>query len=423
MASTTRDLDRRLVGGVCAGIANRYEYDIIGVRLVAVLLAVVTAGLGGLAYVAAWRLLPTADASTALLGPPASSLSPSAPSPSKGEGWGGGDSTTLTATAPAAAIPLQELYGAVAMDLPLVDQALRSIADVRFPWLREMLQSLTGGGKKLRPAIALLAGRCGEYDLQLLVPVAASVELLHTATLVHDDVIDEAEQRRGRPTAAALFGNAASVMLGDYMFAHAADFVAQTGNVRVVRNFAATLRVMASGELQQDISAFEYSEDVQRYLDRIGGKTASLFATAAEGGAIVAGAPEPQVQALRAYGEALGMAFQVVDDILDLAGDAAVMGKPVGSDLREGTLTLPTLFYMQTHPEDNAVRLAFDDVDREANLERAIAGIRASDAIARARETAEHFGQRAREALTALPDGETRTTLARLVDYVLEREN
>ena len=400
-AQTRRDLDRRVIGGVCAGIATRYQYDIAGVRLMTVMLAVLTAGVGGVAYVALWLFLP----STA------------------------GSPGAVVATAPAAlasspaASPAQ-LYGPVAGDLPLVDEALRSLADAELPWLGEMLEPmLTGGGKKLRPAITLLAGRIGDYNLALLVPLAASVELLHTATLVHDDVIDDAPLRRGKPTAAALFGNAASVMLGDYMFAHAADFVARTGNIRVVRNFAQTLRVMASGELQQDVAAFEYSEDVQRYLERIGGKTASLFATAAEGGGIVSGVAEPQVVALRRYGESLGMAFQIVDDALDFTGDPEAMGKPVGSDLREGTLTLPAIFYLQSRPDDNPVKRAFNDVDREHNLALAIQEIRDSDALERAAEVALRFGIRAREALSALPDGDPRATLDGLIDNVLERRS
>ena len=401
-ASTRRDLDHRMFGGVCAGVASRYEYDVTRVRVFTVAVALITAGVGGLFYVVLWLLLPAA-------------ATPASPA-----------MATAVATAPSAPAEaqLQQLYGSVASDLPRVDEALLSVADVEMPWLREMLRPmLTGSGKKLRPAIALLSGRFGGYHLERLVPLAASVELLHTATLVHDDVIDDATERRGKPTAAALFGNPASVMLGDYMFAHAADFIARTGNIRVIRNFADTLRVMATGELQQDVSAFEYSEDVQRYLDRIGGKTASLFATAAEGGAIVSGAAEPQVAALRHYGESLGMAFQVVDDILDFTGDPEEMGKPVGSDLREGTLTLPAIFYMQGQRHDNPVRLAFDDVERDENMARAIEAIRNSDALDQARETARRFGARASEALAELPEGEARSTLDGLIDYVLERRS
>lgn len=316
------------------------------------------------------------------------------------------------------------LYGPVTDDLPRVDEMLMSLTQVEFPWLRRMLEStLTGGGKRLRPAISLLAGRLGDYDLERLVPMAASVELLHTATLVHDDVIDAAPERRGKPTAAVLFNNASSVMLGDYLFAHAAEFVARTGNIRVIRNFADTLRIMANGELTQDMSAFEYSEDVQRYLDRILGKTASLFGTAAEGGAIVAGAPEEYVAPMRHFGIQMGMAFQIVDDILDFTATSEELGKPAGSDLLSGTVTLPTLLYMGRSPEDNPVKRAFEGTRRRANLQRAITEIRASDLLDESMVTARRFAESAREALAVLPDGEPKATLDSLVDYVIERRN
>jgi len=320
------------------------------------------------------------------------------------------------------------LYGPVADDLPLVEAKLAALADVEVPWLREMLSAvLSGEGKRMRPAVALLAGRLGRYDTELLVPLAASVELLHTATLVHDDVIDAAPERRGRPTAAALFQNTSSVMLGDYMFAHAADFVAETGNIRAIRAFAKTLRVMANGELEQDVSAFEYSEDVQRYFERIAGKTASLFATAAEGGAIVTGAPESAIEAMRRYGQQLGMAFQVVDDVLDFTGEAEEMGKPVASDLRAGTLTLPALLYLHREPENNPVRRAFEGVRPRANLDRAIEAIRAGGALDEAMEVARRFGTEALGALDELDeragDAETREALAGLVAQVLDRRS
>ncbi len=316
------------------------------------------------------------------------------------------------------------IYGPVADDLPQVDALLESLQDVEFPWLREMLVSVLGGsGKRLRPAIALLAGRLGSYDLELLVPLAASVELLHTATLVHDDVIDMADERRGRPTAAAQFHNAPSVMLGDYMFAHAAHFVAQTENVRVIRNFAETLRVMARGELSQDLAAYQYSPDVQRYLDRIYGKTASLFATAAEGGAIVCAAPEPLVEPVRRFGQELGMAFQIVDDVLDFSGTSEELGKPVGSDLLAGTLTLPTLLYLERYPDDNPVQRAFAGVRRRSNLQRAIGEIQESGLLEESLATARQFAQRAGEAIEELPQGEPRTTFEQLVEYVLERRS
>jgi geranylgeranyl pyrophosphate synthase len=319
----------------------------------------------------------------------------------------------------------RRLYGPVADDLPRVRDTIQSIAQAAdFPFLQQMLESaLAGTGKMMRPAIALLAGRLGVYDLDRLVPLAASVELLHTATLVHDDVIDSADARRGEPTPNALFGNAASVMLGDYMFAHAADFIAQTDNTQVVRVFARTLMTMAKGELTQDITVFEYSEDVTRYLDRIIGKTASLFGTAAEGGAMVAGATAEQVEAMRVYGLRLGIAFQIVDDILDFTGDPTVMGKPAGSDLQGGTLTLPAILYMQQRPDDNPIKKAFAGIRQKSNFDRAIREILESGVIHEAMATARQFGEEARGALAAIPAGEIRDTLDGLVDYVLERRN
>jgi geranylgeranyl pyrophosphate synthase/phage shock protein PspC (stress-responsive transcriptional regulator) len=407
----TRDLDRRVLGGVCAGIASQYRYPINAVRAATVALSLATAGLGGLAYLALWRYLPPS-----MGGPDAPDAALDAAS-----------TASVAATlAPPPASTRGGLYGPVEGDLPLVREKMLSVASsVEFEFLRRMLeQALAGSGKMMRPAIALLGGRIGDdYRLDRLVPLAASVELLHTATLVHDDVIDESSDRRGNPTSQALFGNAAAVMLGDYMFAHAAHFIAQTDSTLVVRKFAETLMMMATGELKQDVTAFEYSEDVQRYLDRIGGKTASLFATAAEGGAIVGGATPEQREAMRQYGMRLGIAFQIVDDILDFTGDPEAMGKPVGSDLLAGTLTLPAILYMQQKPEDNPIKRAFDGIRRNANLERAIGEIRESGVLEESMATARRFAADARAALEPLPRGEVRDTLDGLVDYVLARQS
>ena len=421
--ATSRDLDHAVVGGVCAGIASRYRYPISAVRAATVALSVATAGLGGLAYLALWKRLPSAQAldlastsgtlETNTTVDDDGVITFSAPTP-------------LAAAATSTPPSIQSLYGPVAGDLPLVREAIGDVArGVGFDFLERMLeQQLATTGKLMRPAIALLSGRLGNYNLERIVPLAASVELLHTATLVHDDVIDEADQRRSNATANSLFGNSASVMLGDYMFANSADLIARTDNIQVVKNFAATLMMIVRGELNQDVTVFEYSEDVQRYLDRIVGKTASLFATAAENGALVCDAPTDQVAAMREYGMKLGIAFQIIDDVLDFTGDPEVMGKPaVGSDLRRGTLTLPAILYMQAEPDDNPIKRAFDGQRRHANLNRAVADILAGPYIPETIETAHRFGCEARTALEALPAGETRDTLTALVDYVLERDS
>ena len=315
------------------------------------------------------------------------------------------------------------LYGSVQEDLRLVEQVFDEIKQVDYGPLGEMLKMVLGGGGKLmRPALALLAGRFGNYDLDRLVPLAASVELLHTATLVHDDVIDNADMRRGRPTANSAFQNSTTVMLGDFLFAHAADQVVRTDELRVVRLFSQTLMIMAKGEIRQDMAAYDSRQTIRDYLARINGKTASLFSTACEGGAIVAGEPDEHVAALREYGYNFGMAFQVIDDILDFAGDPEAMGKPVGSDLMQGTLTLPSFLLLERMPGDNPVKAYFDSPGDEA-LAAAIAAIKDSGSLAESIEMARDFSRRAVEALASLPDNPDRRTLAELAAYILDRRS
>jgi geranylgeranyl pyrophosphate synthase len=276
----------------------------------------------------------------------------------------------------------------------------------------------------LRPAIALLAGRFGDYNADVHVPLAASIELLHTATLVHDDVIDASPSRRGRATANALYNNAASVMLGDYMFAHAAELISRTNDVKVVRLFARTLMAIAGGELHQDMSAYQYGQDTMTYFGRIEGKTASLFATSAEGGAMLGRCEPEEREALRVYGLNVGMAFQVVDDILDFTGDEGELGKPVGSDLMQGTLTLPSLLLMERYPGDNPIRTAFRSKKPKAEqIAEAVRLVLDSDIVDESYRVARDFRDRALSALDAMPGSEARSALEDIAAYVLERRS
>jgi geranylgeranyl pyrophosphate synthase len=316
------------------------------------------------------------------------------------------------------------LYGPVQEDLALVEDTLQGLKEIDFPALAQMMELvLSGGGKRLRPALVLLASRFGDYNLEPLVPLAASVELLHAATLVHDDVIDNATTRRGRPTANSLHSNSTTVMLGDYMFAHAAELVARTGNIRVITLFAHTLLVMAKGEIRQDISAYDSRQSVRDYLARIAGKTASLFATACEGGAIISGQSGPQISALQNYGYNLGMAFQIVDDILDFTGDEAELGKPIGSDLLQGTLTLPSLLLVERYPHDNPISQLFGQPHKEHYLQRAVEMIRNSDIPDEAYQLGESFCRDAYHAMDALPDTPARRTLQDLTEHLMERRS
>ncbi len=314
------------------------------------------------------------------------------------------------------------LYGPVGEDIPRIDEALAALRPADFPFLAGALDHvLEAGGKRVRPALALLAGRFGKYDLDLLVPLAASIELLHSATLVHDDVIDAASTRRGRATANALFDNAATVMVGDYMFAHAAELVARTGNIEVIRLFARTLMRMATGELHQDMSAYNYGQSTMEYFNRIAGKTASLFATAAQGGAMIAGLQPEWVDAFATYGENLGMAFQIADDILDFTADEDELGKPAGSDLMHGTLTLPSLLLIERFPQNNPVKRYFAGRQRAESLRRSLQMIRESDILEESYRVACDFRDRALAAIEVLPECEPKESMIDVAHWVTQR--
>ena len=321
--------------------------------------------------------------------------------------------------------PQKQLYGPVAEDMILVEDLLESIKQVELAPLKRMLDhALEARGKRLRPALVLLAGSIGDYNLNKLVPLGAAIELLHTASLVHDDVVDGAMSRRGRPTANAVFDNAITVLLGDYMFANAAEMVTRTGSLQVTRLFALALMKMTSGELDQDAAAFDVGKDVQQYLWRIGGKTAALIANATEGGSVLGGSDERTVEAMRTYGYSLGMAFQIVDDILDFTGDEELMGKPVGSDLLEGTVTLPGLLFLERYPRDNPIKKFFTARrERHLRLQEAIDAILASDVINASMDIARDYVRRANAAIDFLPASDAKECLQELGEYVVTRRS
>ena len=316
------------------------------------------------------------------------------------------------------------IYAPVQATLPLVEEQLRLAALTDYPVLSELLRHvLSRGGKRLRPAITLLAGRLFTGDLASHVPLAAAVELLHTATLVHDDLIDNSATRRGNPTLNRLWNSRAAILAGDYLFAKSADLVASTENVRVMGIVARTLMIICGGELRQLFGANDWTVDRQEYYDRIYRKTASLFVMAAETGAILAGAEAQWVQALSTYGYKLGVAFQIVDDILDFTSDETQLGKPVGHDLREGTLTLPALLLLEAYPGDNPIQRMIASGDRETEAVKAIEMIRNSTVIEDSYRIAGEFCAAAREAIRELPDDDRRRSLILLTEYVLERRS
>ncbi len=314
-----------------------------------------------------------------------------------------------------------------------VERRLRTIGEDDFPWLNELLRYiLATPGKRARPAVTLLAGHLFTFDPDVHISMAVAVELLHTASLVHDDSVDNASMRRGSATINARYGDDVALLLGDYLFASSAEMVCATNNVRVITLFSRTLRLLADGELREIQQAFDLNGGEEEYWARVERKTASLFTTAAVSGAVLGGATEAEIDAVTKYGMSLGTAFQVIDDILDLEGEAAEVGKPIGSDLRGGVLTLPALLYIKDHPELTEKgpfaqlrdkRATMSVTEKEECVEEALGLIRASGSVEASYVIAEELAQRAREALGAInrPVNAAHQSLMEIIDFVVER--
>ncbi|OGO17085.1 MAG: hypothetical protein A2Z14_09340 [Chloroflexi bacterium RBG_16_48_8] len=282
-------------------------------------------------------------------------------------------------------------------------------------------QLLSSGGKRLRPTLTLLSGEMLNADPQRIIPLAAAIEMLHTATLVHDDLIDGALLRRGNPTLNAQWSAGATVLTGDFIFARAAHLAAETRSLELMRIFAEKLMVMVNGEITQFFrtSTGNIRKD---YFNRINEKTASLFEVATHGASLLSDCEEELRQEMKAIGYEVGMAFQIVDDILDFTGNQEKVGKPVGSDLRQGLLTLPAIRYFEVHPEDPAREIILNGRSQSENeLDEVIQRIRDSNAIHESFDEAQDFITSARKRLSQMPPGEKREALFDLADYIVQR--
>ncbi len=283
----------------------------------------------------------------------------------------------------------------------------------------QLKHALKDGGKRIRPALTLLTGKFYKYNLDLLLPMATGVELLHTATLVHDDTIDDSQLRRGKASIKHRWGNSNAVLLGDYLFATSAGMVAETRNIRVIKLFAQTLMTICTGEIEESVSIFNKSRE--RYFQTIGDKTASLFAAATESGAVLSKAPEDVVQSLKSYGYNLGMSFQIVDDLLDFVGQKETLGKPVASDLSKGIFTLPVILLFE-RPENNEVREAFEK-DSRRGTKQLMEMVHNSSVLDEGYRIAQDFASRACSALERLPRNTVYDSLTDLAGYVTERKS
>jgi octaprenyl-diphosphate synthase len=320
-------------------------------------------------------------------------------------------------------VELNGIYQTIQDDLLKVKEALRSIIRVDFPWLSEQLDYVVrSGGKGIRPALTLLSGKFYQYDLKYLLPMAVSVELMHTATLIHDDAIDKSMSRRGRATIYKLWGEEPAILLGDYLFAKAGEFVSDTRCPRVIKLFSQTLATISSGELNQFFSSYNLQQTREQYFNKISGKTASLFSLATESGAILSEAPAESVKILKDYGYYLGIAFQIVDDILDFISTEEELGKPVGSDLAQGTLTLPAMLLLERYPDDNPVKRILENRKDEGNIKQAIELIRNSPIVDECYTVASEYSARACQGLNSLPENNSRQALLALAEFVVARK-
>jgi all-trans-nonaprenyl-diphosphate synthase len=320
-------------------------------------------------------------------------------------------------------VSVTSLFAPVESDLQVLVENLKNLVGAKHPILYAAAEHLFGaGGKRIRPAIVLLLARAVSTGADILPQhrrLAEITEMIHTASLVHDDVVDESDVRRGVPTVHSSFGNRVAVLAGDFLFAQSSWYLANLDNLTVVKLLSEVIMDLAEGEIQQGLNRFDTDLTLEAYLDKSYYKTASLIANSAKSVGVLSGLPSHQLDNLYAYGRSLGLAFQIVDDILDFTGSSEVLGKPAGSDLKSGNLTAPVLFALQEKPYLRGL------IEREfaepTDFEQALDLIHHSEGIARSRELATQQVRQAIACLEDLPASESQKALVELGNYVLRR--
>jgi octaprenyl-diphosphate synthase len=328
--------------------------------------------------------------------------------------------------ADAIAKPHELLAAYLSEDMAAVSTLIRErMASKHAPRIPEVTAHLVeAGGKRLRPMLTLAAARMCGYTGPYHVHLAATVEFIHTATLLHDDVVDESEQRRGRPTANLLWDNQSSVLVGDYLFARSFQLMTEPGSMQVMQILSNAAATIAEGEVLQLTAARNLATDESTYLQVVRGKTAALFSAATQVGGVIADAPDVQVQALFDYGDALGVAFQIVDDLLDYQGDTGATGKNIGDDFRERKLTLPVIKAVaKADAEERAfwVRTIEKGHQEDGDLEHALALLTKHDTLSATKGDALAWAGKAKDALAVLPDHDVKDMLSDIADYVVSR--
>ncbi|MFZ6723922.1 octaprenyl diphosphate synthase [Undibacterium sp. MH2W] len=313
----------------------------------------------------------------------------------------------------------------IATDMSAVNQVIRQQLHSDVALVNQIAEYIiNAGGKRIRPVLVLLVANAYGYQGKHHHELAAIVEFIHTATLLHDDVVDESSLRRGRQTANALFGNAASVLVGDFLYSRAFQMMVSINSMRVMQILADATNVIAEGEVLQLLNMHDPDVTEERYLQVIRSKTAKLFEAAAEIGALIAGANDEQVNAAGEYGRCIGTAFQLIDDVLDYSGNAVDIGKNVGDDLREGKPTLPLIYLMKhgSDAEKELVRLCIEQGD-ESQFDAILSAITQSGALDYTTQQAVLAADRASAAIQSLPESTYKTALLALSHFAVHRNH
>ena len=320
---------------------------------------------------------------------------------------------------------LDAIENIVTEDLGQVNRLIVEKMDSRAPLIPQLAGHIVAsGGKRLRPMLTLAAAHLCNYQGERHITLATCVEFIHTATLLHDDVVDESMLRRGQKSANALWGNEASVLVGDFLFSRAFQLMVSDGSIKVLKILSDASAVIAEGEVLQLLTTNDTETSEEAYLEVIRSKTATLFAAAARIGAVVAERPSAEEEALESYGMNLGIAFQLVDDALDYSADQAALGKTVGDDFREGKISLPVVLAWRRGDDQERVfwRRTLEKMEQnEGDLEQAISLMGKHGALGDTIERARHYGAIARDALGIFPDGDAKSAMIEAIDFSIDR--
>lgn len=321
---------------------------------------------------------------------------------------------------------LAKTYQYLKKDLHAIEESLKHAIQADHPVLRKAsTQLLKAGGKRIRPVFVLLSSQIGHCDLDKVKKVAVTLELIHMATLVHDDVIDDAELRRGKPTIKKIYGNRVAMYTGDYILARALEQITMLKDPTIHHILSKAIVEVCVGEIEQIKDQFNWNQHLRQYLRRIKRKTALLFATSCQLGAIVGGLTKEQANQLYKYGYYIGMSYQIIDDILDFTATAEELGKPTGNDLLQGNLTLPTLFAMKDHTFRKYLKYNFANqkqqkVPRE-HFNELLEQLKQTDAIEHSYEVSNWYLNKALKSLQSLPSGKAKETLETIARYIGQR--